>query len=94
MSVGSEFNRWQRSAFVLPLAALAALLALVINESTYQRSTKALESLGARAEARQNIAAVWRGVSDVETGQRGYLLTGREEYLQPYRDSLGEVRHR
>jgi signal transduction histidine kinase len=92
VSVGSDFNRWQRSAFVLPLAALAALLALVINESTYQRSTKALESLGARAEARQNIAAVWRGVADVETGQRGYLLTSRDEYLQPYRDSLGDVR--
>ena len=28
---------------------------------------------------------------DVETGERGYLLTGRDEYLQPYRDSIGAV---
>jgi signal transduction histidine kinase len=92
VSFAGVFSRWQRSAFVVPLAALAALLALVINESAYQRSTTALDSLGARADARQNIAAVWRGVTDVETGQRGYLLTGRDEYLQPYRDALGEVR--
>jgi signal transduction histidine kinase len=92
VSLAGVFSRWQRSAFVLPLAALAALLALVINESTYQRSTDALRSLGERANARQNIAAVWRGVADVETGQRGYLLTGRDEYLLPYRESVGSVR--
>jgi signal transduction histidine kinase len=92
VTLASVFGRWQRSAFVLPLAALAALLALVINETTYQRSTKALETLGERANARQRINAVWRGLIDVETGQRGYLLTGRNEYLEPYRDSIGEVR--
>jgi signal transduction histidine kinase len=86
------FSRWQRRAFVLPLAALAALLALVINESAYQRSTNALQSLGERAAARQRINAVWRGLIDVETGQRGYLLTSRDDYLQPYRDSIGYVR--
>jgi signal transduction histidine kinase len=86
------FSRWQRRAFVLPLAALAALLALVINESAYQRSTSALQSLGERAAARQRINAVWRGLIDVETGQRGYLLTSRDDYLQPYRDSIGYVR--
>ncbi len=92
MSLAGVFSRWQRSAFVLPLAALAALLALVINESSYQRSTAALESLGERSLARQRINEVWRGLIDVETGQRGYLLTGRNEYLQPYRDSIGKVR--
>jgi signal transduction histidine kinase len=92
VTLAGVFSRWQRSAFVLPLAALAALLALVINESSYQRSMTALESLGERAAARQRINAVWRGLIDVETGQRGYLLTSREEYLQPYRDSIGAAR--
>jgi signal transduction histidine kinase len=86
------FGRWQRSAFVLPLAALAALAALVISESAYQRSTKALDNLAERAAARQRINDVWRGLIDVDTGQRGYLLTSRDEYLQPYRDSIGDVR--
>ncbi len=92
MKLAGVFSRWQRSAFVLPLAALAALLALVINESTYQRSTNTIERLGERGIARQNINALLRGLIDVETGQRGYLLTGREDYLQPYRTSVGAVR--
>ena len=92
MTLASVFSRWQRSAFVLPLAALAALLALVINESSYQRSTTALQSLGERASARQRINAVWRSLIDAESGQRGYLLTGREEYLAPHRESIGSVR--
>jgi signal transduction histidine kinase len=92
VNLGGFFSRGRRRAFILPLAALAALLALLINESAYQRSTTALQSLAERAAARARINAVWRGLIDVETGQRGYLLTSRDDYLQPYRDSIGSVR--
>lgn len=30
-------------------------------------------------------------LKDAETGQRGYLLTGEEEYLAPYREALVEI---
>ena len=30
-------------------------------------------------------------VRDAETGQRGYLLTGNDDYLSPYRSALGRV---
>jgi PAS domain S-box-containing protein len=30
-------------------------------------------------------------VTDAETGQRGYLLTGREEYLEPYRAARAHI---
>jgi PAS domain S-box-containing protein len=30
-------------------------------------------------------------LKDAETGQRGYLLTGDERYLQPYKDALGRI---
>ncbi len=30
-------------------------------------------------------------VADAETGQRGYLLTGNERYLQPYRNAVNQV---
>ncbi len=92
MTLAGVLGRWQRRSFILPLAALAALLALLINETAYQRSTAALESLGERGAARLRIHAVSRGLIEVETGERGYLLTGRDEYLQPYRDSIGTLR--
>lgn len=31
------------------------------------------------------------GYQDAETGQRGYLLTGQDEFLEPYRKGLGDV---
>jgi len=30
-------------------------------------------------------------LSDAETGQRGYLLTGEERYLEPYRSALDQI---
>jgi signal transduction histidine kinase len=85
-------NRWRRSAVVLPLAALTALFALLINESAYRSSTTSLESLGERGTARLRIQAVLRGLIDAETGQRGFLLTGRDDYLAPYTAALVSVR--
>jgi signal transduction histidine kinase len=92
VTLAGVFGRWRRRAFVLPLAALAALAALLINEAAYQRSNVALHSLAEHASVRLRINAVLRGLIEVETGERGYLLTGRDDYLQPYRDSIGSAR--
>ncbi len=77
-------RRLRGSVWMLPLAALATLVILTINEVAYTRSTAALESLGQRGNARAQIQLVWRSLIDAETGQRGYLLTGRKAYLEPY----------
>jgi signal transduction histidine kinase len=34
---------------------------------------------------------LWSNLQDAETGQRGYLLTGNYEYLEPYNNSLWEI---
>ena len=38
-----------------------------------------------------NIAAVLRDFTDMETGQRGYLLTENSSYLQPYNDARSRI---
>ena len=38
-----------------------------------------------------NIKDLNLAVRDAETGQRGYLLTGRDDYLVPYEEALGRV---
>ena len=73
------------SPFTLPLAALAALALFLISESSYQQATSAFEALGRRADARQNINTLTRSLLEAETSQRGYLLTNRDDYLEPYR---------
>ena len=32
-------------------------------------------------------------LKDAETGQRGFVLTGEERYLEPYHAATGEVHH-
>jgi signal transduction histidine kinase len=84
-------QRARRSIWTLPVAALAALVLFGINETAYDSSTRALTSLGDRAVARTQIQQLWRALVDAETGQRGYLLTARPEYLVPYHRALVEV---
>lgn len=79
---------WRMALWRTPLAVLlAALLALGVfagAEWTYQRALTSLSNLGARDTARADLKTVMRRLLDMETAQRGYLLTGREQYLAPY----------
>ncbi len=82
----------KRSPFAFPLACLAALALVFISETSYWQSSGTLDALGRMGTARLNIQSVLRYIVDAETGQRGYLLTGRKQYLQPYqeaREALG-----
>ena len=83
---------FRRSVVAFPLAALAALAMFVISEVSYQDATSSLDSLGDRATARANLNVVAKSLLDAETGQRGYLLSSREEYLAPYRDAQEGLR--
>lgn len=38
-----------------------------------------------------DISDVLKDLTDMETGQRGYLLTGNPSYLQPYTDAKGRI---
>ncbi len=82
---------FRRSVVAFPLAALAALAMFVISEVSYRDATSSFDSLGDRGEARLHLNSLQRSLLDAETGQRGYLLTGRDEYLAPYRDAQKDL---
>ena len=79
------------SRFAFPLAVLAALAMVLISESSYRQATSTFSALGAQSRAHTNIELLWRSLIDAETGERGYLLTGRNEYLKPYLEAQGHV---
>ena len=83
--------RLKRSRFVFPLAALAAFAMVVISETAYYQSTRSMRELGEMNSARLHLMNLSRRMVDAETGQRGYLLTGRAEYLQPYRNAFDDI---
>jgi signal transduction histidine kinase len=78
---------FRRSVVVFPLAALAALAMFVITEVSYQDATRSLDALGDRSAARFYLNELAKSLLNAETGQRGYLLTSRDDYLAPYRDA-------
>ena len=44
-------------------------------------------------EVKTALAAVLAAITDAETGQRGYLITGDENYLERYRRGTAAIRH-
>jgi signal transduction histidine kinase len=84
-------TRIKRSPFVFPLAALAAAALMFISETAYRESTQSMAELSAMGQARISLQNVLGRVTDAETGQRGYLLTGRKEYLEPYREAFADI---
>jgi len=88
----SFLSRLRGSVIAFPLAALAALAMLAISEASYQDATSSLDRLGERGTARSKLNDLVKSLLDAETGQRGYLLTDRREYLRPYEQAQKESR--
>lgn len=86
--------RWptlHKLALSLPLALLAALTLVAINEAGYQRSHAALEELHHTQKSRASVNRLLQSMLDAETGLRGYLLTGDESYLAPYESAITTI---
>ena len=79
------------SPFAFPLAVLASLAMFMISETSYQSAVASFEALSVQGDARREIQTLWRSLTDAETGQRGYLLTSRKDYLKPYLNAQGQV---
>jgi len=72
---------------LLAFIAWNAYLAVNRVERMQETAAVALESSAIQAE----LSGVLRDLTDMETGQRGYLLTGDPAYLQPYTDAKGRI---
>ena len=88
----SFLSRFRGQVIAFPLAALAALAMLAISEASYQDATSSLDRLGERAMARSKLNDLVKSLLDAETGERGYLLTERREYLAPYQRGSSDTR--
>jgi signal transduction histidine kinase len=83
--------RSRRLALAIALASGVAALALAVAEMSFSSAAASLGSLGERAQTRTAIQTLMRRLLDAESAQRGYLLTGRREYLEPFRDAQADI---
>lgn len=74
---------------------LAGLVLLVISVVSYRTTVNLVENdrlVGHTYLVRAEFARLIAALTDAETGQRGYLLTGEDAYLAPYRAALDEIK--
>ena len=80
-----------KMAISMPLAVLAAVILIFINEVSFRESTTAASSIDAAQQTRETLDRLLQHVLDAETGQRGYLLTGDIRYLEPYSAATAQI---
>ncbi len=85
------FKVVKRNRLFFPIACLAALAMVFVSEGSYQQSVARLNRLGLIADANTSIRDLRKALLDAETSQRGYFLTLRKDYLDPYSESLATI---
>ena len=69
------------------MAALAVLANAVVGIFNIDRMVVRDRTVRARIATRSEVGEALSLVKDAETGHRGYILTGKPAYLQPFRDA-------
>lgn len=71
-----------------------AIINLVVGYSSWENAKKLTANNQALAKSYQVMAAaqaVMSCLKNAETGQRGFILTGRENYLEPYNNAVQNI---
>jgi signal transduction histidine kinase/CheY-like chemotaxis protein/CHASE3 domain sensor protein len=84
-----------RSGLALPgktllgflLAVIAVVVIALLSYSSLQATTESARNLTQSIEVLGQLEALLSTLKDAETGQRGFLLTGEDSYLEPYTDA-------
>lgn len=80
----------------IPLAFLLAIILLIVLAVFAYRSVTALDDAIKQEihtqEVLQKLDRVLNNTLDAETGVRGYIITGKEEFLEPYNNAERESR--
>jgi signal transduction histidine kinase/DNA-binding response OmpR family regulator len=80
---------WKDKAFLFALAALAAILSLAFWD------WREFKTAGVRVQETQNsllrLEMILSTMKDAETGERGFLITGDDRYLEPYNDATKNI---
>lgn len=87
-------RRWSVEKKTVVMLGLASVILVTLNILFYLSFMKQKETSAQVNQIQKNLRAledVLSSVKDAETGQRGYLLTGEESYLEPYNLALKTI---
>ena len=82
-------THWLTFAIIASFLAVAVFgVVSYVNTRTIRISEQRVSKSHAVRESTNELLS---SIKDMQTGQRGYLLTGERDYLQPYVDGLKQV---
>jgi len=74
--------------------SVSLVLVVIIGITSYRSIQRLINDTALDVHSRQTLRAtdnLLGAFKDAETGQRGYIITGKEAYLQPYTDAVGQI---
>src|ERR1700733_9770882 len=90
----SIFSNWTVGRRLIAGFGLSALTLILIAVVSYRNAHLLIENDGWVEHSHQvriELADLLSELKDAETGQRGYLLTGDDNYLEPYKSALAAI---
>ena len=88
-------RNWSVEQKTLAGLCLAAVILIGTNVFSYWGFVNYKETSSAlvkeNRKALEKIDTILSKLKDAETGQRGYIITGREDYLEPYNQGTGNI---
>lgn len=85
----TAYGVFERISLPLALLVLVAAIAVVYRDAVLFRSAR--QDAFQAEQVVATTGSLLSALKDAETGQRGYLLTGKVEYLEPYDDALSAI---
>lgn len=82
----NQVGRWVSSRYIGPAAMSLAVMVLVISELGFYRLMAIGDDRQASVDLQMTVGSMRSALLSMESAGRGYMLTGRIDYLQPYRD--------
>jgi CHASE3 domain sensor protein len=90
----SLFSNWTVGRRLVAGFGLAALVLVVIAVVSYRNAYLLIENdawVAHSYQVRIELSDLVSQLKDAETGQRGYLLSGDDSYLEPYKSALAAI---
>lgn len=79
------------SRLTAPLSISLAVMLIVFSEFSFQKAGQVIDQRDSMMDNRREVSQLLRVVLTAESAQRGYLLTGRDQYKTPYEQSIAQT---
>lgn len=83
-ALGETLTRWVNSRIAGPLAVSLAMMVLVVSELGRVEQQRVNATLSASVETQITVGRLRSTLLFMESAKRGYMMTGRPEYLAPF----------